>query len=191
MDKETKEYLDRKFLGLVSKDDVEKLRQETKANFRQLKEEGKVNIAEWRREVKLDIEQLKMESKGEMDPIREGIKEELQKVRAENQSVFDQLRQVIESSLQRIREEGEVHGIHSRDETGADIDRLGEGMEGISQQVKRMVEEVVALNGKVNEGFKEVKEELGSMLKFSYADLEKKINALEARIKALEKMVFP
>jgi hypothetical protein len=29
------------------------------------------------------------------------------------------------------------------------------------------------------------------MMKFSCADLEKKINALEARIKALEKMVFP
>jgi hypothetical protein len=37
----------------------------------------------------------------------------------------------------------------------------------------------------------EVKEELGSMIKFSYADLEKKFSALEARIKALEKMVFP
>jgi hypothetical protein len=32
---------------------------------------------------------------------------------------------------------------------------------------------------------------LGSMMKFSFADLEKRLNALEARIKALEKMVFP
>jgi hypothetical protein len=29
------------------------------------------------------------------------------------------------------------------------------------------------------------------MMKFSYADLEKRFNALEARIKALEKIVFP
>jgi hypothetical protein len=29
------------------------------------------------------------------------------------------------------------------------------------------------------------------MMKFSFADLEKRMNALEARIKALEKMVFP
>jgi hypothetical protein len=43
----------------------------------------------------------------------------------------------------------------------------------------------------MREGFVGVKEELGSMIKFSYADLEKKLNALEARIKALEKMVFP
>ena len=40
------------------------------------------------------------------------------------------------------------------------------------------------------ENFTEVKEELGSMIKFSYADLDKKIAALEARIKALEKMTF-
>jgi phage host-nuclease inhibitor protein Gam len=165
MDKETKEYLDRKFLGLVSKDDIEKLRQETKANFRQLKEE--------------------------INPIREEIREGLQKVRGETQSALDQSRQVIESSLQRVREEGEVHVIHSRDETRADIDRVGEGMEGIKVQVKQMAEEVTALNGKIVEGFKEAKEELGSMIKFSYADLEKKINALEVRIKALEKMVFP
>jgi hypothetical protein len=43
----------------------------------------------------------------------------------------------------------------------------------------------------MKEGFIDVKEELGSMIKFSYADLEKRFNTLEARIKALEKMVFP
>jgi hypothetical protein len=35
-----------------------------------------------------------------------------------------------------------------------------------------------------------MKEELGAMLKFSFADLEKRIGVLETRIKALEKMVF-
>ena len=29
------------------------------------------------------------------------------------------------------------------------------------------------------------------MIKFSFADLEKKLNALEARVKALEKKVLP
>jgi hypothetical protein len=43
----------------------------------------------------------------------------------------------------------------------------------------------------MKEGFVDVKEELGSRMKFSFADLEKRLNALEARIKALEKMVFP
>jgi hypothetical protein len=54
-----------------------------------------------------------------------------------------------------------------------------------------MAEEVATLKGKIKEGFMEVKEELGSMIKFSYADLEKRFNALEARVKALEKMVLP
>jgi hypothetical protein len=36
-----------------------------------------------------------------------------------------------------------------------------------------------------------VKEELGSMIKFSYADLEKRFSTLEARLKALEKLVLP
>jgi predicted nuclease with TOPRIM domain len=129
MDKEMKGYFDQKLLGLATKDDVEKLRQETKANFRQLKEDSKTNLAEWRQET---------------------------------QSAFDQ------SNLQRIKE----------------VERIGE-------QIKQMAEEVAALHGKIKEGFTEVKEELGSMIKFSYADLEKKINALEVRIKALEKMVFP
>jgi len=54
-----------------------------------------------------------------------------------------------------------------------------------------MAEQVLVLNEKIGEGFIQVKGELGSMIKFSFADLEKKLNALEARIKALEKMVFP
>jgi len=29
------------------------------------------------------------------------------------------------------------------------------------------------------------------MMRFSFADIEKKLNALEARVKALEKMVLP
>jgi len=49
----------------------------------------------------------------------------------------------------------------------------------------------MALNEKIKEGFNEVKEELGSMIKFSYADLEKRFGTLEARLKALEKLVLP
>jgi archaellum component FlaC len=62
---------------------------------------------------------------------------------------------------------------------------------GFVEDIRPMVGDIAELNGKVKEGLTEVKEELGSMIKFSYADLEKKINALKARIKALEKMVFP
>jgi hypothetical protein len=64
-------------------------------------------------------------------------------------------------------------------------------MESLGDSMKRVAEEVASVREKMKEGFVEVKEELGSMIKFSYADLEKKFSALEARIKALEKMVFP
>jgi polyhydroxyalkanoate synthesis regulator phasin len=64
-------------------------------------------------------------------------------------------------------------------------------MESMRDGIQKVTEEVASIKEKMKEGFGEVKEELGSMIKFSYADLEKKINALEARIKALEKMVFP
>ena len=50
---------------------------------------------------------------------------------------------------------------------------------------------MLVLNEKIGEGFIQVKDELGSMIQFSFADLEKKLNALGAIIKALEKMVFP
>jgi hypothetical protein len=52
-------------------------------------------------------------------------------------------------------------------------------------------EEIGLLKERIKEGFGEVREELGSMIKFSYADLERRFSALEARVKALEKMVLP
>jgi len=191
MDKEMREYLDRKLLVLATKDDVEKLRQETKGNIRQLKEEGKANINEWRQEIKAEIEQLRKESKGEIDPLHEEITEGLQKLWREIQSVLDQSNQAMKSFFQQVREEGAVQLIQSREEFRAGIGELKEGIDRLPQEVKQMTEGIVTLDGKIKEGFMEVKEELGSMIKFSYADLEKRFNALEARVKVLEKMVLP
>jgi len=83
MDKETKEYLERILLGLTTKENLEKLRQETKSNFRQLKEENKNQIFEWRQEVKADFEQLKKEGKVEIDPILKEFREGIQKLKME------------------------------------------------------------------------------------------------------------
>jgi F0F1-type ATP synthase membrane subunit b/b' len=187
MDQETKEYLDRKFLGLATRDDVEKLRQETKVNFRQLKEENRGQILERRREVEENLEQLKKVARVEIDPIREEIKEGLRKIQAETESAMDQSNQVLMSSLERIGAEGIAIISRSGQETKADFDRLRERLESLHQAA----EEIVLLKEEIKEGLTEVKDELGAMIKFSYADLEKKMNALEARIKALEKMVFP
>ena len=77
-----REYLDQKLLVLATKDDVEKLRQESKANLRPLREE--------------------------VDLIREEAKEGLQKIRSEIQSTYDQANRAIDLSLQRFREEEAV-----------------------------------------------------------------------------------
>ncbi len=53
-----------------------------------------------------------------------------------------------------------------------------------------VAEQVLVLNEKIGEGFIQVKDELGSMIQFSFADLEKKLNALEAIIKPLKKWFF-
>ncbi len=191
MDQEMREYLDRKLTILATKDDIEKIRQETNANFRKLKEENKNQATEWKEEIKGDLEQL-IKSKGvEIDPIQETMKEGLIKIRVETQSAVDQLKQTVESSLQRLKEAGEVQAFRSKEETKSTMDQLKEGMEKFQGQMKKIGDDMVSLDEKIREGFTGVKEELGSMIKFSSSDLEKKLAALETRVKALEKMVLP
>jgi hypothetical protein len=213
MDRETIEYLDRMLLGLTTKEDLEKLRQETKSNFRQLREENKNQIFEWRQEIKADLEKVRRESRVDIGPIQEEIKQRLEKSQMETQLALDQSIRIVESSLHKIGEEvkigfdqskqemgsslqlikeGEISNITNLiHETKSDFDELKAGINGLREEIKKTAEEIVRLNKNIGEGFIEVKEELGSMMKFSFADLEKKFSALEARIKALEKMVFP
>ncbi len=185
MDPEIKEYFDRKLTGLATKDDVEKLRQETNTNFRKLKEEKKGQVTEWKQEIKADMEQLLKEKGIETGPIQEIVREELQRIRIESQSAVDQLRLAIDSSLRQVQ------ATPSWEETRSNIDLLREGMNKFRDQMKMVSENITTLDGKIGGGFTEVKNELGSMIKFSYSDLEKKFAALEARVKALEKMVLP
>ena len=195
MDKETREFLEKKFLVLAQKDDVEKLRQESKSNFRQVKEENKTQVLEWKEETKGAIEQLRKEWIVRIDPLREEIKERLQRFREESETASDQSKKEMLSLLQGMREDGKTNIASSlassRQETKVDMDRLKEGLEAIRDKASRVTEEIGTLNEKMKEGFTGVKEELGSMIKFSFADLEKKLNALEARVKALEKKVLP
>ena len=180
MDQEIKDYLERKLTLLATKDDIEKIRQETNANFRKLKEENKTQATEWKQEIKGDLEQL-TKSKGlEPDLIQETMKEGLMKIRLESQSAIDQLKQTMDSSLQWMKEAGEGQAIHS----SAGIDKF-------QDQMKKIGENMVTLEEKIREGFTGVKDELGSMIKFSYSDLEKKLTELEVRVKTLEKMVLP
>jgi len=188
MDQET---LDRNLLGLSTKEDLEKLRQEMKSNFRQLREENKNQVLEWRQEVKAEFEQLRKEGKVEIDPIQKEFREGIQKLKIETQSALDQSIQKLELFLQKIKEERETQLVYAKGETSPDKGGLKDGGESLIEGIKQLTEEIASVKEKMREGFIDVKEELGSMMRFSYADLEKRFNALEARIKALEKMVFP
>ena len=180
MDQEIKDYLERKLTVLATKDDIEKIRQETNANFRKLKEENKSQATEWREEIKADMEKITQNRNIEIGPIREEMKEWVRKIEDGTQFALSQFRQAMDSSLQRMKEAGDAHATHSR-----------EGIDKFQGQTKKIEENMVTLEEKIREGFAGVKDELGSMIKFSYSDLEKKLAALEARVKTLEKMVLP
>ncbi len=191
MDEETMEYLDRKLLGLTSKEDLEKMRQEMKSSFRQLREENKNQVLESRQEVKADFEKLRKEGKVDIDPVRKEFEEKIERLRAEVKSAFDQSFQKLDSFLHQIREERGTLLAYAKAEARTDFDGVKNRMESLREGIKQVAEEITTIKDKMKEGFIDVKEELGSMMKFSFADLEKRLNALEARIKALEKMVFP
>jgi hypothetical protein len=191
MEQETKEYLERLMLGLTTKDDLEKLRQETKANFRQLKEESKNQILEWKQEVKADLEQMRKGEMGQTDPMQKEFKNGMQQLKVETQSALEQSFQKIETLLQEIKEEGQTASPDARQGPGIEVSGLKDGIESLREGIKEVTEEILYVKEKMKDGFVEVQTELGSMMRFSYADLERKLNALEARIKALEKMVFP
>jgi len=180
MDQEIKDYLERKLTLLATKDDIEKIRQETNANFRKLKEENKSQATEWRQEIKADMEKITPTSSIEIGPIREEMKEWVRKIEDGTQFALSQFRQAMDSSLQRMKEAGDAHATHSR-----------EGIDKFQDQMKKIEGNILTLEEKIREGFAGVKDELGSMIKFSYSDLEKKLAALEARVKTLEKVVLP
>jgi hypothetical protein len=191
MDQETREYLERMLLGLTTKEDLEKLRQETKSNFRQLKEENKNQILEWKQEVKADLEQLRKGEVGQTDPMRKEFRDGFQDLKVETQSALDQSFQKIETLLQEIKKEGETSSSDAGQGPSIEVIGLKDGIESLREGIKEVTEEILYIKEKMKDGFVEVQTELGSMMRFSYADLERKFSAMEARIKALEKMVFP
>jgi hypothetical protein len=67
---------------------------------------------------------------------------------------------------------------HSSEEWKTEGDRLAGGSEEIRNQWKQISEEASSLPEKIEEGLTEIKEEPGAMLRFSFADLEKKISVL-------------
>ncbi len=209
MDEKIKEYLDRSLIGLTAKEDLEKLRQEMKSNFRQLKEESKNQILEWKQEVRGALDRLSGERGIDIGPIREEINQGLQKAELQAQSAFDRANEFVTSLLQRVIEEVRADIDRSRQELGSTLQMIkDEGANNISdlrqemnagsnradnlrEEIRKIADGMTALDQKIKNAFTEVKEEFGAMMKFSYADFEKRLATLEARIKSLEKMVLP
>ena len=209
MDQPTKEYLDRSLIGLTAKEDLEKLRQEMKSSFRQLREENKNQILEWKKEVKSAIDLLSGERRVDIGPIREEINQGLQKAELEAQSALNRANEFIASLLGRIKDEVRTDIDRSVQELGSTLRMIkDEGMNNVSdlrreisadsnradclrEEIGKVADEISAFNQKIKEAFTDFQGELGSMIRFSYSDLEKRLTALEARIKSLEKMVLP
>jgi F0F1-type ATP synthase membrane subunit b/b' len=201
MDKETKDFFDQKLFMLSTKDDIEKMRQEMKANLRQLKEETRNQVLEWKQEFKTELDRMKKEEKPE-----DGLKGELNKLKAEIQYALDQLGQKIGSSFKQVQDEarqelkaslqsakdekiGLIAEFYQR--VKADLHPGKEKMDILVEEINRLTVEFSLIDKNFKDAFAEIKEDLGSMIKFSYADLEKKLIALEARVKTLEKIVLP
>lgn len=246
MDKELMEWLEQKLFVFSKRDDLEKLRQETNANFRKLKEENRNLLIGEIERIKKELEELRREGQFDLGPLQKEMREEINNLEFKNQSMLLQSIRPIESSLVKMKEEtlSSLHRVHVelesslqatreetkntllqikqeiasdlrfmreegnanltqswergftqlslwKDETKSDVNRLGEGIENLQSQVRTALGEIAVLNEKVKEGFLEVREELGAMIKFSYADLERRIAALEARVKTLEKRILP
>jgi len=207
MDKEWKEFLEQKFLIFSKREDIERLRQEVLSQFFKLREEQRDSVLQWVKEMKEAIEKLKEEWRGpNWEPAIKGIGKEVeeisnrlnQEIRRELywvkeglESVSEHLKGEIASSLQRIKEESGSQISSSAEEIRMNLQEIREVLKTLEERVKRIAEERTMVGEKLKEGFEAIKEELGSMIRFSYGDLERRLNALEARVKALEKMVLP
>ena len=212
MDKETREYLDQKYVVLARKEDLEKLRQETKSILQKLREESKNEALEWKQDFKTQLEELRKEWKGEFIPLQAGFSEGLnkmktdtelllrqsgqglepsvQRIREEMKALFDQSNQTLDQILLSVKEEGKKDLHRSIEETQSEMEGFKQGLINIQEQFKQVTAGVGNLSEKVQEGFTTIKEELGAMIKFSYADLERRLNSLEERMRVLEKIVL-
>lgn len=207
MDKEWKELLEQKFLIFSKREDIERLRQEILSHFFKFREDYRNSILQGLRETKEAIEKLREEGRGSKwestlegiekhvkeisDRLNQEIHSDLQAMKKGLEHVQEQLKGEIESNLQRIKEESLSQFSSSSEETRTNLGEIRETLKNLHEQVRRVAEERSLLSERLKEGFEGIKEELGSMIRFSYGDLERRLNALEMRVKALEKMVLP
>ncbi|MCJ7705302.1 MAG: hypothetical protein MUO28_07150 [Desulfobacterales bacterium] len=105
MDKETREYLDQKYVTVARKEDMEKLRQEMKATFRQWKEENQSDLLESKKEIRTSLDELKKEWKVEVEAIRKVWVDGVQTLRQETQSMINQSGHTMDLSFHEVKED--------------------------------------------------------------------------------------
>jgi uncharacterized protein (UPF0305 family) len=135
-----------------------------------------------------DVEKLRQETKANFHQLKEEDKTNIMEWRRETQTVIDLSNQVLTSSLQQIKE---MEGLREQIKKMESLKEQMKQTEGLKEEIRQMAEKITALDGKTIEGFAKLKETQVPMAAVSYADLEKKIKELEAKVKTLEKMVLP
>lgn len=206
MDKTLMEWMEQGLLVFSKKEDVEKLRQEILSHFFKLREENQAFTIRVIKEIKEELEKLNKDLRSQFLESYETQTERkimelshsfhqemvrgLQFTTGELEKGLDRLRKDIDSNIQKLKEEPSPQKAYSNEELGVHFQGIREGMENLHDQMKRIGDEMATFREKLKEGFEGIKEELGSMIRFSYADLEKRLNALEARVNALEKLVL-
>lgn len=171
--------------------DLDPMREEMKEEMKKLELKIEAMLYQSIQPLASYLQQIKETTNSALQPFQQEIGSNLQTMKEEFNTAVLRIGQEMASSLQWIKEEGRTNLVQLKEEMRADLHRSGEGVGDLADQVSKTMEEIVSLHDKIKEGFNEVKEELGSMIKFSYADLEKRFTNLEARIKALEKLVLP
>lgn len=206
MDKTLMEWMEQGLLVFSKKEDVEKLRQEILSHFFKLREENQAFTIRVIKEIKEELEKLNKDLRSQFlesyetqterkimelsHSFHQEMERGLQFTKGELEKGLDRLRKDIDSNIQKLKEEPSPQKAYSNEELGVHFQGIREGMENLHDQMKRIGDEMATFREKLKEGFEVIKEELGSMIRFSYADLEKRLNALEARVNALEKLVL-
>jgi len=225
MDREIKDYFEQKFLVFTTKDDIEKLRQEMKANLLKFKEEVKNHILDSINETKRMVETSELKRK--LEEVREDFKGwqkdielnlnsaisessfAISKIEKEKESLVKQFQEEVEPRFKTLKdeiidslnmvnlklhsyiEEGQENAFKSIKALEPQINELKKDIESIKNQTNKVIGEIGTFYDKMIRELKEMKDEVGYMVKLSYRDFERRLEALEQRVKAIEKIVFP
>lgn len=119
-------------------------------------------IEQFGKEVDSRFQIIKME-------IINSIKNEINSIRDEEKEFLSSPTKLVEPLMNDLRKETEERQIQ---------------LKNISGDIKIFYE-------KINKCINDLRNDIGSMIKISYRDFEKRLEALEERIRAIEKIVFP